>query len=199
VRQLTDDEAARHNAAYERGWKLAKPYMLLSEAPQAPRLGWAGRRRLNQAIESLREALAIAPENWPTLWALGKIYQRLGRADQALESLRAAFELNPTHPDVAREAGLAALAAGDGRAAIRYCTAARSTSPDDAGLVSNLALAYLISGEIERASATAHEAIERDPGDAVSRRVLARVENVRAGKRPAPQRIQEARQPTEPR
>lgn len=187
--QLSDEETARHNAAYLRGWELAKPYMLVAGSPESTRLGRRGRRRLHQAIESLREALRIAPDNWPTLWALGKVYQRLGRPKDALESFRAAFALNPSHPDVAREAGATALALGDGPEAVRWCAAALAACPGDAGLVANLALAYLISGELERASATAREAVARSPHDAVSQRVLALTEDVRAGRRPAPRCI----------
>jgi len=186
MRPLTDEEVARHNAAYTRAWELAKPYMLLAESPKAAPLSRRARRQLGRAIDSVREALAIAPDNWSALWLLGKVYQRLDRHEDALESFHAAFLLNPSRPDVARETGLTALAVGDAPLALRCCTAASASSPHDSGLLANLALAYLIGGEVDRASATAREAVERDPGDTVSQQVLARIVDVQTGRRPVP-------------
>lgn len=186
---LTDEEIARHNAAYRRGWERAEPYILLDGAPRTAKLGRRDRRRLDEAAASLHEALDIAPDNWPTHWALGKIYQRLGRPEEALGSFRTAYRLDPSHADVAREAGVCALSLGDGTEAVRWCSAALAAAPGDPGLTANLALAHLISGETARAETVAREAVARDPHDAVSRRVLALVEDVREGRRPAPHRI----------
>jgi tetratricopeptide (TPR) repeat protein len=194
VRQIGDAEGAEHNAAYTRGWKLATRHLILA-GPQRIRKppGWFARRRLKKAIVCFQRALSIAPENWPSLWVLGKIYQRLGQLDEALKYFRHAFALDPTHPGVAREAGGAALAVGNGAEAIRYCEAALAASPNDHGLVANLALAYLISGQTDTALQKAREAVDRDPKDEISKLVLRWANDVNAGKRPAPRTLGEVR------
>jgi cytochrome c-type biogenesis protein CcmH/NrfG len=186
MKRLTDEEAARHNESYRRGWDLAKPHLLLGAGPGAGRLGWRARRELMSAIDSLQTALSIAPNNWPTLWALGKIYQRLHQPREALDMFERAYTLNPGNADILREAAEAAMGVNDGPRAVRYCEIAIAANPQDPGLVANLALAYLVDRQVDQALAAAEQAVERDPSDDASKCVLGMVRDVQSGRLTVP-------------
>ena len=188
---LTDDQAREHNRVYQRGWELIKGELLIADRTPSRGPGWLARRRLRQAIECFDAALKIAPQGWQSLWAMGKIHQRLGELPEALGCFARAHQLQPSQPDVAREAGIAASDMGDGPAAVRFTRAAIASKPEDAGLVSNLALALLISGEIEQAKTAAAEAHARAPDDPITRTVHRIVDEVAEGKRPRPKTVRE--------
>lgn len=190
-REFTQEEADRHNALYERGWALIEGKILLDGSHSVGKPGLFARQKLRRAISCFEQALEINPEGWPSMWALGKIYQRLGEVKQALDWFERAHAARPDQPDVAREAGLAALELGDGNAALRYCEAAISTSSDDPGLVSNLALAHLITGDLSQAQRSAEEAVARAPDDEISIRVRSLIREVAEGRRPRPRTMGE--------
>ena len=189
TQQLTDDEIARHNALYERGWDLTRGEMHLAEGGAGRRVGWFGRRKLKTAIECFQQALHINPDGWPSMWALGKIYQRLGEHATSLQWFERAHELNPAQPDVAREGGLAAMDVGDSRVAVRLCSAAVSIDPGDAGLVANLALAHVLNGNDAMALECAERAISMNPHDGISLKVRDFVHEVSSGSRERPKRF----------
>ncbi len=190
-RQFTQQEVDRHNALYEKGCALIEGEILLHDTDPVGQPRWFARQKLHRAIQCFQQALEINPEGWPSMWALGKIYQRLGESREALAWFGRAHAVNPDQPDVAREAGLAALEFGQGNAAVRYCEAAVKANPEDPGLVANLALAYLVSQDVAKAQRCAQEALARNPGDEISRRVLAVISEVTAGRRPCPRTMRE--------
>ena len=184
-RQLTDEEINKHNRLCEQGWALVEGELLIGGGPPR-RLGRRSRKKLQEAMGCFEAALGIAPDKWQSMWALGKIHQRLGDDPKALDYFTKAHELDPSQADVAREAGIVATEMGDGPAAVRFTKAAIAAKPDDAGLVSNLALAHLISGSVQDAQIAAVEAVSRAPEDPVSQAVRGLVEEVAQGKRPRP-------------
>src|SRR5262245_51219912 len=133
-RRVTDDEVREHNRVYDLGWSLAKDLLLLDGDDPARRPGWFARRRLRRAIECFEAALRIAPEGWQSIWAIGKIHQRLGETAEALGCFARAHQLKPDQPDVAREAGIAATDLGDGPRAVQFSRAAVALAPNDPGL-----------------------------------------------------------------
>ena len=88
-----------------------------AEPPRRP--GWYTRWQLGRAIRCFERALAINPAGWSSMWALGKIRQRLGDQEAALGWFARAHALKPDQPDVAREAGIAALDLGRDRKSTR--------------------------------------------------------------------------------
>jgi tetratricopeptide (TPR) repeat protein len=191
-REFTQDEADRHNALVARGWAITEGRLLLhGQAPPGPP-GWYTRWQLRRALWFFEQALNIDPENWSSMWAVGKIHQRLGDQDTAFDWFLRAHRLNPGQADVLREAGLAALDTRHTPVGIELCEAAVAQAPDDPGLVSNLALAYCLGGRDGDAQRCAAEAARRDPADAISATVLAFVGAVASGKRPRPVRLAEA-------
>ncbi|MCB1606273.1 MAG: tetratricopeptide repeat protein [Xanthomonadales bacterium] len=188
AREFTEAEAARHNDLVQRGWSLAERHLQFNEGGRG-RPGWFVRSRLNRAIRYYEEALRINPEGWSSMWALGKIYQRLGQHRIALVWFRRAFELNADQPDVAREAGLSALDCGEVQLAVDLCTTAKILRPEDPGLRANLALAYMMSGDDTSAIECAQRAVAMCPEDEVSKSVLRLVNAVANGSRNRPRAL----------
>lgn len=78
TREFTQAEADRHNALTAKGWALIEGRLVLHGQEPSARPGWYSRWQLRRAIRCFEQALAINPEGWSSMWALGKIYQRLG-------------------------------------------------------------------------------------------------------------------------
>jgi tetratricopeptide (TPR) repeat protein len=191
-REFTEIEAARHNSLTERAWKLAKGHMIVEGDEPRRRPGWFVRRKLAEAIRCFEQALQINSEGWSSMWALGKIHQRLGDHQESLRWFARAHKVNPGHPDVAREAGLAALDCGEAALAMQFCSCAVADRPHDAGLVANLALAHMLYGNDKHAIECAERAARAAPGDETSRTVLEFVRDVAGGRRPRPKRLLDA-------
>ena len=179
-----------HDLHYRKGWELAK-VLLLIDGKRAGLLTPFARSRFRKAARHFESALAIHPTGWSSMWALGKICQRLGEFDQALTWFSRAHSIEPGQPDVAREAGLAALETNEPERAKVFLEAAIRARPEDPGLVANLALAQLLSGSVDDAQHSASEAVARAPQDQISRRVLGVVQKVRAGRFPMPKSMVE--------
>jgi tetratricopeptide (TPR) repeat protein len=176
---------SRHNELYQRASQLIEGLILLDDRPPAP-LDASNRSRLESAIPLFEEVVQINPGNWPAMWLLGKIYQRLSNYDSALAWFSRSHRVNPDHVDVAREAAIAAMDAGRPTEAIDYCRRALETQPEDAGLHANLAVALLFSGNPSEAKAAAAEATRRNPSDQITRQIVTIINEVLAGARPCP-------------
>jgi tetratricopeptide (TPR) repeat protein len=186
---MSDDEERRHDELYKRAWALAKPEMQLHGRSGHTGVGLLARWRLYRAARMFLQVVSFRPTSWPSLWALGKIEQRLGNRGAALDWFAKAHEIEPTQADVAREAGLEALASGRAEKAVTYCEAALRARPDDPGLVANLALAYCLAGRDAEATRRAAEAVARNPADSASLEAQRLVLAVASGARQRPQRI----------
>lgn len=192
VREFTQSEADRHNALTEKGWALTEGRLVFHGEEPVGRPGWYTRWQLRRAVRCFERALDINPEGWSSMWALGKIHQRLGEQEIAFGWFAKAHGLMPNHPDVAREAGIAALDLGHAEAALALCRAAVTSSPDDPGLVCNLALAHCLAGDDAEAVRCVTEAAERDPADTVTANVQQFIGEVASGKRARPRSLEEA-------
>jgi tetratricopeptide (TPR) repeat protein len=192
ARRLTQAEADRHDALTARGWALTKPLLVLRGPEPSARPGWYSRWRLRRAIRCFERALEVNPESWWSMWALGKIYQRLGEQATAFDWFARAHAIRPGQPDLAREGGIAALLLGRAEEALTLCRAAVSGKPDDAGLVCNLALAYCLAGQDADAELCAADAAGHDTSDGISYTVLGFIREVAAGKRQRPRQLSEA-------
>jgi tetratricopeptide (TPR) repeat protein len=185
-RDFTRADADRHNALTRKGWSLIEGEILLNEPRPVGEPGWLARLKLQWAVRLFRSALSINPDGGSSMYAIGKIYQRRGRAEEALYWFGRAHDINPNQPDVSRESALAAMDLGRGSLAIGYCRAAITAGPGDPGLVANLALAYLIEGDIARARGAAEAAVSAAPDDRISSFVRSVIEEVASGRRPIP-------------
>lgn len=189
--EFTQEQVDAHNALTKAGTAIVKAYTLLEGRGLQEAPGFLERRQLKEGVRLFTEALKINPQGWSSMWALGKLHQRLGDSTSALKWFAEAARIKPDQRDVLREAGIAALNVGAKEEALRLCFAAVQLAPDDLGLQSNLALAYLITGDDAHAEECARVAVSRAPQDTTSRSVLGLVQDVRQGKRQRPQRLSE--------
>lgn len=125
------------------------------------------------------------------MWAMGKIFQRLGENDKALNWFSKSHRVNPAQPDVAREAGLTALDTGEFQQAVDFIEAVIRVSPNDPGLVSNLALAQVLAGSIEKAHHSASVAVAAARHDGIVLAVFRVVEKVYLGQANPPKSMSE--------
>jgi tetratricopeptide (TPR) repeat protein len=172
-----------------RGWKLIERLILFRD--QAPRWRWRWRRRLAKAMTLYLEAHAIDGQHPGPMWALGKIYQRLGNHSEAFEWFARAYREAPDDGELAREACLSALKIGRHDDAIAYGYYATKARQDDPGLVANLALAYLLAGRVLEAKSLAEQAALRDAHDKISSSVVRLIDDVLSGRRTRPQNMRE--------
>lgn len=191
MRDFTPEEAERHNALTDKAWSLTQGEMLLDEPHPVGAPNWFVKRKLQKAIRYFEQALEINPAGWQSMWAIGKIHQRLGCPEAAFLWFNRAHQVNPQQTDVAREAGLAALDLGKSKEALYLCKAAVQLAPDDAGLVANLAWAHLISGDVALAQKSIQQALEANPEDDISKTVLQIIDEVASGVRPVPKTLLE--------
>jgi Flp pilus assembly protein TadD len=185
-----DQLQAEHDRLYLQACAAVRPLIEIHGKPLT-KLTPARETQLRQGIARFEDLLRINPENWAAMWYVGKAYHRLGEFERALQSFSRAHDINPSQPDVAREAAIAAMELGNPAAAIPFCQHAIQARPDDPGLRANLALALLFSGEVKRATDTAADALRRDPGDKITRRIHAVCKDVQAGQRPCPRHVKE--------
>ena len=109
-----------HDRLYKEACALIDGLILLDDRP-ASELTAADMQRLDRAISLFEEVVRINGANWPAMWLLGKVHQRLGRYARGLDWFAAAHRVNPAHPDVAREASIAAMDAGRPELAVEFC------------------------------------------------------------------------------
>lgn len=184
------DINSRHTELYQQACKLTEGLLILGNDPPG-RLRRRDKKRLENAVALLVEVVELNPENWPAMWLLGKIYQRLGDYAAGLAWFSRAHRVNPDQPDVAREAAIAAMDLGRPDTAVGFCERAIETNPDDAGLHANLALALLFSQRPVEAQVVVHDALARDPADEITRNIAAIIQEVICGKRRCPRRVRE--------
>lgn len=189
VRKFTPEEMRRHDALTSKGWSLTKGQLLMQGREPVGRPGVYARWQLRRAIRCFEQALKIHSYGWSSMWAIGKIYQRLGKHDTAYQWFSKAFDCKPDHPDIAREAGLAAMDAGRVEDGLRFCLAAVAMKPEDPGLVCNLAIAYMMAGNDTEAIRCVTEAAARDPADVVTATVRQFVTEVASGQRTRPKEM----------
>lgn len=167
---------------------LLDPYLQL-HARRARRVGASDRAVIERAVGLLEGIVRDYPTSWPSRWFLGKARQVLGQHEAACDAFGGAFELEKANPDVAREYSVECLRLGRAEAAVEAAVHAATVAPEDAGLRANVALAYVIAGRNDEALTAAIDALGRSPRDVITRRLVAAVEDVIAGRRPQPRRL----------
>jgi tetratricopeptide (TPR) repeat protein len=170
---------------YQAGWKAMKSVTLHGGVAYRfpnPWRWWNARR----AIKHFRQCVAVKPDSWPSMWALGKAHQALGRDEAALVWFERAAEIETSNADVFREASLQAGFIGQAAKAELYAMRALELRPGDNTLRANYAMALLLAGNVEQALVEVQQAAAENPSDAVNARILTFVKQVASGKRPRP-------------
>lgn len=178
--------AKKHDKLYKAGVALVQPYFLLADTPPRDANSAAGKADLADGIKKLEAAAELSPDNWANRWVLGKACEAAGRPEESNAWLKRAYELNPSQVDLAREYMQSCLRTGRIREGVSAAEHALALRPDDAGLTANLALAQLLAGRTDEAYTTVCRSSEIDPQDKTTIAVRGEIEDVRAGRKPAP-------------
>ena len=174
----------------DKAWQLIRDDLirLKTASSREQKLTYKSKKNLTTAKKLFEKIAKKHPDNWPSMWALGKIHERFDNSFEALEWFSKAYRVNPHNFRVARDAGLTALNFGLGKNAIVFLKSALHTNPHDHILQTDLALAYLINGQLAEAEKTLLETTKDSSKINTIKTVITEVKN---GDRPYPKTLTE--------
>jgi len=121
-------------------------------------LYWQG--RFEEALEMLRRAVELSPDNARAYLVMGAVYDYLGDLDASIAATKKSIELSPTRAAY-RDLGLGYFYNGEYQLAIDAYQRAIELGPDDHWSWGSLALAYLfMEGKEDAAEAAFATAVE---------------------------------------
>jgi len=183
---MNREAALKHNRLFEEALSIVKDEIPLHGQSDKPVPGWILAVKLRRAIAIFERALRINPENWPAMWYIGKVHQRLRNPADALAWFEQAHQINPSQPDIVREASLCAMEIGYHDMAIVFAHRATQLEPTNPGLHANLALAYLLAGRVSDAETAVDRALTADPSDTISQTIRTMVQHFATSRRVPP-------------
>jgi len=175
---------------FDDGAAAVKPYLILDGRPRQ-QLDVAARRRVTGGIESLLQYAQHVPDSWQALWLAAKGHEALGDHEAMARELGRARSLQPGRAEIGREYCKALLNTGRFDEAVEVARAASDADPSDAGLIANLALAQLLAGRTQDAGRSIERAAAAAPGDRITATLAGIIDDVEAGRRPAPRSLDE--------
>ena len=128
--------------------------------------------RKTRAVESLRAAVKLDPDNEPALTALGLLLAESGSLDEAAHLLADAAGLAPRKAAPHKYLGMVELRRSAPEKAVTNLSTALSLAPDDGVILSELGTAYYLQGNTAKAIVYLTRALARNPGDEQSRYYL---------------------------
>lgn len=118
--------------------------------------------RLEEAVESLEEAVNISPTNAYARWSLGKALLVKGEPVSAIEQFNEAIRLDPADVGSYWDRGAAKAATGDAKGAINDFSVAVRMQPENTDIYIDRARARFGSGDTQGAFADISMALEID-------------------------------------
>jgi len=115
-----------------------------------------------RAVDELKRAIELAPEDGKSHLYLGQLYLSHQRAKQAQAELERSLELNPMLDDAYFELGDLALDRKDYVTARNMFTLERYLSPDSVPAHGKLALVYQLEGDWPAADRELHAVVDKD-------------------------------------
>lgn len=182
---LTDEQINQFNQYYDDACKKMKGIIILeSYRPKA--IGFFEKIKANKAIRLFEKALQIFPDHFPSLFFIGKIYQRLAQYDKSLLYFERALEFEKQNYSLPQEASLVAMHLGQVEKAIEYSAESIKRAPGHIALMGNHAMNLLIAGKDTEAKKHIEEALTIEPNDEINKNIQKRIHNVISGnaKRP---------------
>ncbi|MEL6625708.1 MAG: tetratricopeptide repeat protein [Bacteroidota bacterium] len=189
------ERQARHDAHFEKGISKIGPYALVGlDNPHRMREEGHEKKLIKEGIQHLDTVTSINPENAFAFWIKGKGYQVLEQFDHAYHAFEEAYRLEPEQADFARELMLVSLDLGKNKEALAIGKKALSMRPSDYGLQGNLALAYFLNAHVDSAEALISKALRYFPDDPANQYVKELIMEVKQGKRPQPDHLDDLRE-----
>ncbi len=112
---------------------------------------YISRGRFDMAIEEIRTALTLKPNDAGAYSNLGAAYFSKGLFDTAMEQYRTALRLKPAEAGFHYNIGYAYLSRGQFDKAVEHFRIALSLRPNEAEAHNNLGIAYFSAGQFDRA------------------------------------------------
>lgn len=181
---LDPDEQKSFDRHYKEANALAEPLMMLKGRKR--RFILNKRARANKAIKHFKACLEIAPDHWPTMWLLGKLYQAMDEPKVALQLFLRVMKLEENNPEAAREASISAMTLGLIDVALDCSAEAMRRNPEDAGLACNHAVHLMVAERDAEAAEVIAKAHDMAPQDELIQRVKQLVADVASGKEQRP-------------
>lgn len=150
------------------------------------KLSTAEKLRLEDSVADFRKCLELVPDNWQSMFLMGKALQRLERHAEALEQMEAAFQLEPANPAIPMEASLEAMHLKDLEKALFYSEKSLEIRPGDYALMGNHAMNLLLAQRDVEAQNTIEEALQIKPDDTINKNIESTIKDVISGKRARP-------------
>ncbi len=124
------------------------------------------------AVDSLRTAIMLDPDNEPALTALGLLLAETGSLDEAADFLTNAIGLAPCKAAPYKYLGMVELRRSAPKRAIINLSTALALAPDDGVILSELGTAYYLQGNADKAVVYLNRALNSNPLDEQSRYYL---------------------------
>ena len=128
--------------------------------------------RPQEAVEALKAACRLAPNDAESFYKLGLAYNELGDLKQTAEELATAVRLDPRHAAAWYNLGLAQNGLGQTDSAIQSLVRAETVAPEDARIPYARATILARLGRTAEAKAAARRALEIRPGFPEARQLL---------------------------
>lgn len=137
---------------------------------------------IGYSINDFKWCLKQIPNHWPSMFILGKIYERLNKFDIALPWFEKAYSIEKNNIDILREASLSCIHLNDIEKAIIYSTESLNLDPNNHTLLANHALNLLIGYQDVEARAYIQKALNIQPDSEINRNINQVIESVINGK-----------------
>jgi Flp pilus assembly protein TadD len=158
---LCDSGRAADGIAQLRRTAARRPIYVPAFQELAGQLAKAG--QLEEAITTIQDGLASAPDSTDLKLDLGRLFQQNNERAKAREILTIARDAAPGRPDILSELGRVLLLDGDYDAAADAYRHAVALRPDDGLARANLAACLLEKGERDSAEATLRTVMRGKP------------------------------------
>jgi tetratricopeptide (TPR) repeat protein len=116
-----------------------------------------------QAIEHLNKSLQAKP-NSMNLYAVGHVYQRLGKYNMAIQNYTEAVRLEPDFPHAHFDLAVACSEIGDHEMAVQHYKEVLRIQPDYPGVLNNIGMELKEQGKINQAIEMWKKALDIHPG-----------------------------------
>ena len=186
-----DPELEESMRNYREGCDLVSPYFILNDSRRPYVTNATDRSKIMRGIALLEGVVLRYPGHWAAWWVIGKAYHSIEEHQGAFNAFDRAVAIRPDHPDVAREYVASALHLGKCGEAVRVSDDICKRHPENAGLRANHAYSLLICGQQDEALKQCKLALTLDPADSMTKHLLGRIEDIIAGRKPRPTKMDE--------
>jgi tetratricopeptide (TPR) repeat protein len=177
---LTEQQSQRLDSLYKQGCSKVEGLILL-DGYRPKKVGFFERRRAKKAIELFKKVLDAVPSHFPSLFFIGKLYQRLMEYETALHYFEIALKYEHNDHSLPQEASLAAMHLNQIDKAIQYSAESVKRKPDHYVLLGNHAMNLLIAGQDKEAKETIDKSISINQTDKINQAVKSKIEGVISG------------------